>query len=71
MTYLKDFPFFQFESINNTLKLNTGLEAEILRTLSEALNFTYTLIDCQGMWGSLLQNMSWTGMIGKLDTKVY
>ena len=42
----------------------------MLKHISIIYNFTYSVIDCDFAWGSLLPNKTWTGIIGLLDTKV-
>ncbi|XP_076063507.1 ionotropic receptor 21a-like [Oratosquilla oratoria] len=47
----------------------SGVEIEEIRAISEALNFTleFTLPTDGGMWGSALENGTWTGLMGDLQ----
>ena len=42
----------------------------ILEILRNKLNFTYSLIHSNLIWGNLLANNTWTGIIGKLVSEV-
>ena len=47
-----------------------GSDYRLLVTLAETFNFSYKVLDCDGHWGSLLPNNSWTGIVGKLASRV-
>jgi hypothetical protein len=47
-----------------------GFEAELFHTMSHFFNFTYKIINCNNDWGIQLQNKTWTGIIGKIVSKV-
>lgn len=55
---------------NNNASEYTGLEAEILRAISEAMNFTYELFEPTNAetvkWGKLQANGSMTGLLGAM-----
>ena len=47
-----------------------GMFAEIFTSLQELMNFTYSLTEPpDGEWGGQRADLSWTGMIGMLETK--
>ena len=47
-----------------------GMFAEIFDSLRELMNFTYSLKEPpDGEWGAQRADLSWTGMIGMLETK--
>ena len=50
----------------NTTQLDRmeGYEGMILQTLSEKLNFSFELIECEMKWGMRHEDGSWDGIIG-------
>ncbi len=63
--------FLNYESSNRTWDLSGGLEVRLLESLSKHFNFTYRIINCNSDWGVLLENNTWTGIVGKVASKVY
>ncbi|XP_068228807.1 glutamate receptor ionotropic, delta-2-like [Palaemon carinicauda] len=61
-----DYPFMVLEEEGNgELQLGTGIDANVVRVLSEYLNFTYRVVTPDdGGWGGPLPNGTVTGMIG-------
>jgi hypothetical protein len=59
-----------YEPINNSWFLSSGYEVELIKSLSQYFNFTYRLINCNEVWGELLPNKTWNGVIGKIVSKV-
>jgi hypothetical protein len=41
-----------------------------LKSMNKYFNFTYKIIDCNSDWGIRLPDMTWTGIIGNVSTKV-
>ena len=60
------FHFAVLRDEENESKEPHGLEIEFIKVLSKLLNFTYHFIDCHSVWGNLLPNNTWTGIIGEL-----
>ena len=55
---------------NSEGHLFEGMFAEIFTSLQELMNFTYSLNEPpDGEWGAQNADLSWTGMIGMLETK--
>ena len=48
----------------------SGVEIEILESLRKVWNFSYHIIDTNGVWGERLPNGSWSGIIGDVYSKV-
>jgi hypothetical protein len=65
------FILLDFDLINKTQILSGGYEGKLIQTMSEYFNFTYELINCNKDWGNQMPNKTWTGIIGKIVSKVY
>lgn len=52
------------------LEMTGGIEARLLNTLCEKLDFSYELIDLKNNWGAKLPNNTWVGLIGKIVNNV-
>uniref|UniRef100_A0A8W8MCP3 Ionotropic glutamate receptor L-glutamate and glycine-binding domain-containing protein n=1 Tax=Magallana gigas TaxID=29159 RepID=A0A8W8MCP3_MAGGI len=64
-------PFTERFIENGTTVKYFGYCMDLLRELAKALNFTYTVIEApDGEFGTLLQNGSWSGMVGQLERRV-
>ena len=48
-----------------------GVDLVMINTLSKYFNFSYEMIDCQGHYGTVKPNGTWTGMMGKLAQNVW
>uniref|UniRef100_A0A8W8MHM2 Uncharacterized protein n=1 Tax=Magallana gigas TaxID=29159 RepID=A0A8W8MHM2_MAGGI len=63
-------PFTERFIKNGTTVKYFGYCMDLLRELAKALNFTYTVIEVpDGEFGALLQNGSWSGMVGQLERR--
>ncbi|XP_076113502.1 glutamate receptor U1-like [Mytilus galloprovincialis] len=63
-------PSYPFVVLNNRTKTYTGITMDLLRHLSDGLNFTYDLIGPpDGNWGAEIGNGTWNGMVGQLQRK--
>ncbi len=62
--------FLNYESSNRTWSFTGGLEVKLLESLSKHFNFTYRIINCNSDWGVLSANHTWTGIVGKVASKV-
>ena len=47
-----------------------GFELKMIETLAQYLNFSYEIINCNNVWGSLITNQTWNGIIGLLVKNV-
>ena len=64
--------------INATFKNNSktivetwnGYDGELLKTLSQVMNFSTEFVDCKHNWGSKLSNGTWTGIVGAVHQQV-
>ena len=54
----------------NNWRLMGGSEYKLLQILSTVFNFTYSVVNCEEEWGTLLPNKTWTGIIGTLNQGV-
>ena len=70
MIVIQEAPYVEYKNEHGKLIFHSGLEVEILKTLSRTFNFTYSIIDCGQVWGTRMQDDNWTGVIGLLDKKV-
>jgi len=59
-----------YEINNNRWLVSGGFEGILVQTLSKYFNFTYEIINCNNDWGIQLPNKTWTGIIGKIVSKV-
>jgi hypothetical protein len=55
---------------SHSWRLSGGYEAKLIQTLSDYFNFTHKIINCANDWGIQLPNKTWTGIIGKIVSKV-
>jgi hypothetical protein len=62
--------FLDYDYNNHKWILSGGYEGKLIQTLSKHFNFTYKIINSYKNWGMLLPNKSWTGITGKLVSKV-
>ncbi len=63
--------FLNNESSDGKWNFSGGLEVRLLESMSKHFNFTYRIINCNSDWGVLLKNNTWTGIVGKVASKVY
>ena len=47
-----------------------GFELKMIETLAQYLNFSYKIINCNNVWGSLITNQTWNGIMGLLVKNV-
>ncbi|ELU14028.1 hypothetical protein CAPTEDRAFT_222580 [Capitella teleta] len=67
---VKAWPPFVFEHVTNGSARYGGMAIEIMDHIAEALNFTYqTTTPADKLWGNVLPDGSWTGLIGQLQRK--
>ncbi len=61
-------PTFDLKYRNNSSEIESieGYEAFILQTLSQKMNFTFELLDCNHKFGKKYPNGSWNGIVGAI-----
>src|SRR3989442_1084158 len=47
---------------------SNGIDVYFLETISEYLNVTYEIMNCNLKWGSKLENGTWDGIVGNIIT---
>ena len=58
------------ENETGDLQFYGGIFAEVFKELARSLNFSFTVTNpCDGEWGSLKDDGTWSGMVGQLETK--
>ncbi|KAK3095885.1 hypothetical protein FSP39_020337, partial [Pinctada imbricata] len=63
-------PFTERVQVNGTTIGYSGFCTDLLNELTVELNFTYDWVEPpDGEWGTLMDNGSWTGMIGQLERR--
>jgi hypothetical protein len=50
--------------------LKSGLDVRLINELSKYFNFSMKIIECNYDWGIQLPNKTWSGIIGKIVSKV-
>jgi hypothetical protein len=50
--------------------LKSGIDVKLMIELSSYLNFSMKTIHCNYDWGIKLPNKTWSGIIGKIASKV-
>jgi hypothetical protein len=60
-----------YNNNSKTWLLKGGLDVKLINELSNYLNFSIKLIECNFDWGMKLPNKTWSGIIGKIVSKVY
>jgi hypothetical protein len=50
--------------------LKSGLDARLINEMSKYFNFSMKIIECNKISGKQLPNKTWSGIIGKIVSKV-
>ena len=57
------------ESTNGYYPIS-GKDIMLFNTIAKHLNLTYEVVNCNGGWGIRPINKTWSGVVGKLQSKV-
>ncbi len=62
--------FLDFNEKFRIWSLKSGLEVRLINEMSKYFNFSMKIIECNNDWGIQLPNKTWSGIIGKIVSKV-
>ncbi len=62
--------FLDFNKTSRTWSLKSGLDVRLINEMSKYFNFSMKIIECNRLWGIQLPNKTWSGIIGKIVSKV-
>jgi len=59
-----------FNKTSRIWSLKSGLDVRLINEMSKYFNFSMKIIECNSDWGIQLPNKTWSGIIGKIVSKV-
>ncbi len=59
-----------FNETSRIWSLKSGLDVRLINEMSKYFNFSMKIIECNKHWGMQLPNKTWSGIIGKIVSKV-
>jgi hypothetical protein len=62
--------FLNFNETSRIWSLKSGLDARLINEMSKYFNFSIKVIECNSDWGIQSLNKTWSGIIGKILSKV-
>ncbi len=60
-----------FNETSRIWSFKSGLDVRLINEMSKYFNFSMKIIECYSDWGIQLPNKTWSGIIGKIVSKVH